>query len=512
MKIQRAHNAARNMFFGTLLKTLNMIVPFFMRSIMLHYLGVEYLGLNGMFRSILQFLNLAELGVGSAMVFSMYRPIAEDDTDSICALMRLYRTLYRVIGLFIAVVGLALTPFLPKLVKSDLPSDVNLYILYYMNLGVTVLSYWLFAYKNCLLYAHQRNDISSRITLALQLVEYTLKLLAIMVFRSYYLYLAAQLLFQVAVNICISLRVDKIYPNYKPKGDLPKEKVLDIAHRVRDLFTAKFSNVISNSADTLVITSFLGLASLALYQNYFFVITSVRSILDVLVNACVAGVGNSLITESPEKNYKDLKKLTMLFGWLLCITSAVMLCLFQPFMTIWMGEENLLGFSLVICFTVYYYFVGMNKLLSMFKDAAGLWHRDRFRPLTAALVNLALNLLTVKWLGLYGVLLSTVISIVVVGFPWLLHNLFHEIFPTNHLWEYTLNFTGYILVTVMCCAASWGVCSLVKFDVWVAFFFNAVVSFLIPNALFFLIYGRNPLLHENLEQIKRVTKHLLKRQ
>ena len=499
------------MLFGTLVKVLNMVVPFFMRSIMLHYLGVEYLGLNGMFRSILQFLNLAELGVGSAMVFSMYKPIAEDDTDSICALMRLYRTLYRLIGLFIAVVGLALTPFLPHLVKSDLPVDVNLYILYFMNLGTTVLSYWLFAYKNCLLHAHQRNDVSSRISLVLHLAEYALKMLALIVFHNYYLYLSAQLLFQISSNILISLRVSKLYPAYMPRGDLPKENVLDIAHRVRDLFTAKFSYVISDSADTLVITSFLGLASLALYQNYFFVITSVRSILDVFVNACVAGIGNSLITESDKKNYRDLQKLTMLFGWFLCVSSAMMLCVYQPFMTIWMGKENLLGFSLVICFTLYYYFIGMNKLLSMFKDAAGLWHRDRFRPLIAALVNLALNLLTVKWLGLYGVLLSTVISIVAVGLPWLLHNLFHEIFPKDYLWEYTRNFIGYVVVTIICCAASWGLCCVFKLDTWGTFFFNAVVSFIVPNVLFYVIYGRNPLFRECFKQIKGVVLHVIKK-
>lgn len=330
-------------------------------------------------------------------------------------------------------------------------------------------------------------------------------------FQSFYLYLAAQLLFQLSVNLCTSFRVSKLYPSYVPRGDLPREKVLDIARRVRDLFTAKFSAVISDSADTLVITSFLGLASLALYQNYFFVITSVRSILDVFVNACIAGIGNSLITESTEKNYKDLQKLSMLFAWLLGVSSALMLCLYQPFMTIWMGEENLLGFSLVICFTVYYYFIGMNRLLNMFKDAAGLWHRDRFRPLTAALVNLALNLLTVRWLGLYGVLISTVISIVAVEFPWLLHNLFVEIFPRKQLWEYVRSFLGYVFVSAACCFASYGVCSLVKLNVWFSFFFNAIVSFGLANLLFFLFYGKNPLFLACFRQIKGVALKLIKR-
>ena len=241
MRIERTKNAARNIMFGSMLKTLNIVAPFLMRSVLLNYLGVEYLGLNGLFRSLLSFLNLAELGVGSAMVFSMYKPIAEDNAEEICALLSLYRTFYRVIGLFIAVVGLAITPFLRKLISGDVPQDMNLYILYFMNLGSTVLTYWLFAYKRSLLDAHQRTDVSSKVSLGIQIVEYALKFVALMVFRNYYVYLIIQLVSQIAVNIMTAERVTKMYPYYSPRGHLPKEKVLDIVRRVRDLFTAKFS-------------------------------------------------------------------------------------------------------------------------------------------------------------------------------------------------------------------------------------------------------------------------------
>ena len=144
MKLDRTKNATRNIVFDGALEMMNMLFPFAIRSVMLHYLGTEYLGLNGLFKSLLMFLNLAELGVGSAMVFSMYKPIAEDDTFTICALLRLYRTLYRIIGLAIAAVGLLLMPVLRNLIKGDLPAGMNLYILYLMNLGNTVLTYWLF--------------------------------------------------------------------------------------------------------------------------------------------------------------------------------------------------------------------------------------------------------------------------------------------------------------------------------------------------------------------------------
>ena len=164
MKLERTKNAARNIVFGGIQETVNMLFPFVIRSVMLHYLGTQYLGLNGLFKSLLMFLNLAELGVGSAMGFSMYKPIAEDDTPAICALLRLYRTLYRIIGLAIAAVGLLIIPVLHILIRDDLPAGMNLYGLYLMNLGNTVLTYWLFAYKGSLLQAHQRRDMISRET------------------------------------------------------------------------------------------------------------------------------------------------------------------------------------------------------------------------------------------------------------------------------------------------------------------------------------------------------------
>lgn len=501
MKIERTKNAARNILFDGILKSLNMVIPFLMRSIMLHYLGVQYLGLNGLFKSILSFLNMAEMGVGSAMVFSMYKPIAEDDTEKICALMRLYRTFYRVIGLFIAVVGLALTPFLRNLISGEIPPDMNLYILYFMNLGSTVLSYWLFAYKHSLLYAYQRRDVGIKVGIVCQIVEYILKISALVIFHNYYLYLAIQLIIQAITNIITAVRVEKLFPGFAPKGHLPKNEVMDIVRRVRDLFSAKFSTVIFNSADTLVISSFMGLTPLAIYQNYFYIITSLRTMLEVIINACVAGVGNSLVTESEEKNYRDLTRFSVLFGWVMAVSSTILLCVYQPFMQLWMGEENLLAFNYVVCFVIYYYTMGMNKIMNMFKDAAGIWRKDRWRPMIAALVNLGLNLATVKWLGLYGVLLSSVVSIVFVQIPWLFHNLFDEVFPAKYKWHYIRFFAGLVVTAVAGCAAALLVCNLFHLTAWTAFFVNACISFIVPNIVFFALYGRNPLFKDSIRQI-----------
>ena len=502
MKLERTRNATRNIAFDGTLEMVNLLFPFVIRSVMLHCLGTEYLGLNGLFRSLLTFLNLAELGVGSAMVFSMYRPIAEDDTDTICALLRLYRTLYRIIGLVVGAVGLILIPVLPDLIRGDVPAGMNLYVLYLMNLGNTVVTYWLFAYRSSLLQAHQRRDVISKVSLAVRLAEYILKILILVFTRNYYFYLAVQLLCQIAVNLLTAVCAARMYPRYVPAGKLPKEKTQDIFRRVRDLFTSKLSATVFDSADTLVVSAFMGLTVLAVYQNYYFVITALRMMLVVLLNACMAGVGNKMVMESREANYRDLEKISLLFSWVLGVSSSMLLCTVQPFMNLWMGGENMLSAGLVLCFTVYYYSMGANKLVNMFKDAAGIWRMDRWRPLTAALVNLGLNLATVRWLGLYGVLLSSVFSIVVIQIPWLFHNLFRAVFPREQMGRYIRLFCGLTAVALVSCAASWYVCRLAALDVWPALFLNAAVSFLVPNVFYFAVYGRNPVFRESLSQLK----------
>lgn len=499
MKIERTKNAARNIVFDGALKLFNLAMPLIMRHIILVYLGVQYLGLSGLFTSILSFLNLAELGVGGAMIFSMYKPIAEDDTDTICALMRLYRTFYRIIGLCIAVAGLAITPFLPSLVHNETPAGVNLYVLYYMNLGSTVLTYWLFAYKNCLLHAHQRTDVGSKITLVINIVLNIVRVITLVVFKSYYLYLGAQLVSQIAENVIKSIIVTRMYPNYSPRGNLGKDSIRDISRRVRDLFTAKFSGVILNSADTLVVSSCLGLVQLALYQNYFYIVNALRGLLYVVLGACKAGIGNSLVTESIDKNFYDLRKLSFMFNWAIALCSAMLLCLYQPFMRIWMGEEYLLSLSCMVCFVIYFYVYEVNVMVNLYKDAAGIWHKDRFRPLVASLSNLAMNLATVHWLGLYGVLLSTIVSIVFIELPWLSHNLFHEVFPPHFMKTYLKDLLSYALLAIVSCAIAWLLCGLIpaRGD-WFVLILNAVVSFIIPNVLFFLIFSRTKLFRDSL--------------
>lgn len=213
MKIERKKNAVRGTFFGIIYRVVQIFFPFIIRTIFIHTLGVEYLGLNSLFSAILHVLNLAELGVSSALVFSMYRPIVDDNTEKMCQLLNLYRLYYRIIGLTVLLIGLFLVPFLPNLINGSLPPDINLYILYAMNLAATVLSYWLFAYRNSLFIAHQRNDIVSIISTAVNVCMYLLQAISLLTFRNYYLYLSLTIAGQIAINIITAITSKDIILN-----------------------------------------------------------------------------------------------------------------------------------------------------------------------------------------------------------------------------------------------------------------------------------------------------------
>lgn len=506
MKTERTKNATRNIIFGIILKIYQILVPFLMRTAMIYLMGVQYLGLTSLFTSILQVLNLAELGVGSAMIYSMYKPIVKDDNKTICALMKLYRTYYSVIGVVIAVIGCALTPFIPNLISGDVPEGLNIYILYLLNLGATVLSYWLFAYKNSILQAHQRTDVVSKVSLVTITIQYALQLFVLWRFKNYYLYVIVMLATQALTNIMIAVMADKMYPQYKPIGQVDIKEKRAINGRIKDLFTSKIGSIIYDSADTIVISSFLGLTALAVYQNYFYILNAITSLIAVVFSACTAGIGNSIVVETKEKNYNDLNKLTFIICWGAGFCSVCLLCLYQPFMELWVGKNLMLSFSAVICFVVYFFVRQINSLLNMYKDASGMWHEDRFRPLTAALTNLILNLILVQLIGIYGILLSTVAAIVGVGMPWLLHNLFTVLFERAHLFDYLKKLLYYCVVIFVSCIITYFICEKISFGLVITILGRGIVCLIIPNLIYLMAYKSRKEFKDSLVLINKMTK------
>lgn len=481
-------------------------MPFILRTCMIYFMGIEYLGLSSLFVSILQVLNLAELGVGSAMVYSMYKPISEQDYPTICALLKLYRRYYRIIGAVVAVMGLLLLPVVPHLVKGSIPHGLSLQVLYLLNLGATVLSYWLFAYKTSLLQAHQRSDMISRVTLATNTLMYVCQIAIIVVVKDFYLYVMATLITQILTNVAGAVCATRLYPHLKPIGALKKEQIGIINQRIRDLFTSKIGAAVLSAGNTLVISVFLGLTVLAIYQNYYFIVVWVSSIVGVAFTACVAGIGDSIVTESTEKNFKDLRKFTFILTWIIGFFTCCILCLCQPFMEIWVGNSLMLEFPAVVFFAVYFFVFNINLLLSTYKDAAGIWHEDRFRPLATSIFSILLSLLFVNPFGVYGVALATPLSQLVIAVPWLLRNLFTYLFEPSMLKMYLAKIGYYTVLMIAGCILCYTICRIPALPPMQTLIFRALVCFVVYNCFYFALTYRLEDFRSSLATIKFMTK------
>ncbi|MCR4734015.1 MAG: oligosaccharide flippase family protein [Treponema sp.] len=488
MKIDRKKNAVSGTFWGGIQKIITIFFPFVVRTVFIKVLGANYLGLNGLFTSILSVLNLAELGVSSALVFSMYKPIADDDEEKICALMKLYKICYRVIGCVILFIGICIAPFISILIHSDLPEDINIYIIYFMNLGATVLSYWLFAYRNSLFNAHQRTDILSIISSIVYIFSYSIQICVLLFFKNYYLYLLINIICQVLINITTAIVSKKKYPSYIPEGNISKEEKKQIFKKVRDLFTAKIGGVINNSADSIVVSSFLGLNILGIYQNYYFIVSIIISFFLLFYNACNAGIANSLILNKESDNKSLLYNINYIVFFCLNFSCVSLLCLMQPFIKVWVGSDYMLPFGLVILFIIYLYAEIAPRTFLVFKDAAGLWKEDRFRPLTVSLINLCLNLLTVKRFGLYGVILSTVVAMLLIGFPWLLNNINKYLIRID-IKKYLSLMFAYTVTIAINCFLTFKICSFIVLNnLFLELLLKGLVCLFMPNLIFILVF------------------------
>lgn len=504
MKRSRTRNALAGIITGLFSKLLHMGMPFVTRTALLYILGTQYLGLSGLFSSLLSFLSMAELGVSNALVYSMYKPIAEENEDEVCALLALYRKLYRWIGTFILTAGLVCVPFLRVLISGDVPADVNLYVLYALYLGNTVCSYFLFAYRGSLLHAHQRMDVTNVIDSTVSAVVWALQILSLFLFRSYYAYVIFMPVSNIVGNFVRLHYTKKLYPQYTPRSKVKPELEASIFKKIKALMGAKISTTVLHSSDNIVISAFLGLTLVGIYDNYFFLLNSIGGFLGIIYSSILPGIGNSLVTETREKNYCDFKKFAFINHWMVNWCAICFLCLFQPFMKLWVGGDLMLPFSVVVLIVLYFILYQGRKVVITYKDAAGLWWEDRFRPFVMAGTNLISNLILVQFIGIWGIIISTVLSLC-VSVPWETWTVFKYVFKRSPR-EYAAILMQFLLVTALASAVTLGLCQICSEGIW-AILIRGCICVIVPNVIFFLTFRKR----EEFAEVKIMAMRILKR-
>lgn len=497
VKLERKKNAVKNIKYGIVNKIITILCPFVLRTVLIHTLGTEYLGLSSLFTAILQVLSLSELGMGSAMVFSLYQPIAQDDGERIKNLLAVYKYIYWTIGSVILVLGIACIPFLHYLIQGELPAGVNIYVLFVIYLINTVESYFISAYKSTVLSAYQRRDVLSNIGSALKVLLYAIQILLLFATRNYYAYVICLPVFTALENIATAVYVNRKYGHLYDGRKGERGEIRKLFSRVGDLFGHRLENVVINTADTITLSAFLGLNVVTVYNNYYYIMSAISGVFDIIYQGILAGIGNSLTIESSQKNLRDFKLFTLMNGWMVGFSSICFLCLYQPMMGIWMGPELMLPFSMVILFSLYFYVWKIRQSVLIYKDAAGMWKADRQKPYIEILLNLILDLILVKLMGIPGVVIATIISMLFVALPWETKVFMQQMFP-GHFRKYMITQVEYFVLTCLLGAETYALCSMAAGGGIVELVLKTVICIAVPNGTLYLLFRKKPLFQEAL--------------
>ena len=505
----RTLNSKRNIIAGVAYRLIAILLPFINRTIIIRFLGAEYQGLGSLFSSILEVLNLTELGFSSAVVFCMYKMVAEADEDSICALLSYFRRVYKVIGLIIFGAGLCLIPFLQYLIKGSHPADINIYILFLVYLSQTCISYFLFGYKSAILSANQRLDITNKVQSVITVALCLSQMLALIITRNFYVYAVLSPVFTVLNNLTVAYITDKQYPQYRCRGSISEDMRLALRKQISGLMVNKISNAIRNSSGSIIISALFGLTLVTAYGNYYYIMYAIYSFMLTIVFAMSAGVGNSIVVETQEKNYKDLTKFTFIFAWISTFCTVCLFCIFQPFMKIWVGEELMLSKANMALFCAYFYVLNINNSINLYFDGNGLWQKAKALYISEAALNLVLNIVLGKLIGISGILISAVLTITVFSFLGRTRIIFNSYFTEYPAKDFYIAHLIYAAVTVVACLATGFVAEhAVRLSGIPGVILTGIICVVVSNLILFIAYMKLPAFKLSMSFVK---SNILKR-
>lgn len=431
------------------------------RTVFVWVLSAEYLGLNGLFSGVLSMLSLAELGMGGAIAYALYAPLGAGDTALIQSIMALYRRLYRVVGVSILVLGLACVPFLPQLVK-EMPRDMPLielyFLLYVANVGIS----YFFSYKRTLIICDQRQYLSTAVSTASSVVASLLHMVVLLLTGSYLLYLVAGIAVSLGENIVISHMADRRYPYLRERDarPLPREVLGDIRRNVYAMLCHRIGAVVVYSTDELVISRFVGLASVGLYSNYVLLLSKAAGLLRLFFSSVLASVGALSLEEDKRHVERVLYRMLFLSFLMYAFCAVALVCLAGPLIALWLGRDYLLPEVTVAAIAVNFYLTGMRQTVLTFRDAAGVFWHDRYKALVEAALNLALSIPLAMRFGVCGVLLGAIASTLLVPFWFDAHILFKHLLGKG-IAEYLRRQACYALVALAAGASAWALCGFV---------------------------------------------------
>ncbi len=487
----RVQSAAKNIAFGYIGNLVTQLLGFVLRTVFIAYLGNTLTGINDLYTGILSVLSMAELGVGTALNYSLYGPVARKDYEKIKSYMQLYRKAYRTIGLVIALIGLAISPFLPYLVKQ--PEGVtlrDLTLYYFIFLFNTVSSYFV-AYKYSLVNAEQKNYIQTNIITITKMITVGLQIIVIIATQNFYLYLLTAAFVELMQKLFVSRYLNRRYPYLLDRNvaRLSKEETGEVVKKTKALVFHKVGDVARLQTDSMIISAFINVTLVSFVGNYNMVLTSVSNFVNIIFNSVLSGFGNLIATESKEKQYSIFKVYRFFACWIYGFSGVGFFLLLTPFIMLWQGRESVLGVSVIACILIDYYLKGDRIVLSNFKTAAGVFEQDKYLALIQGAVNLVISIALVQKIGLVGVYVGTVISGLIANItkPFIIYKVCFD----KSVKAYFLDSVRYLAALGGILVILTGVKKAVMPEVtMVSFAVMFLITCVVFNGIFLLLFGK----------------------
>lgn len=419
----RTSNSVKNVISNFSYQILLIILGFVSRTIFLRVLSIEYLGIQGLFSDILSLLSMADLGFNTAMTFSLYKPLAEKDTNTISGLINFYKKVYRIIAITIFLIGVLLIPFLKFIVnlENTLPHISLYYFLYLLN---TVASY-LVVYKTIILQADQKAHIVTKYSSIFSTLQTICMLVFLIITHNFLIYLSVQVIFTYFSNFYISSVASRLYPYINDEVSLPKDKTKGIFDNIKSVFIYKVSSVLINATDNTLISIIIGTVATGLYSNYTMIILKLTSLINTVFYSLTSSLGNLIVTEGKEKRFQIFQVLQTISNIFSIVCVTLVLFLVQDFIKIWLGNEYLLDNMVVYAIVLNFYFSISLLPIWVFREATGLYNQIKYVMLITAVLNLIISITLGNLIGLSGILFATSISRILTYFwyePVLLFN------------------------------------------------------------------------------------------
>ena len=490
MSKSRTKNSIKNIGTGAIVQIINKLMEFIVRTVFIYTLSIDYLGVNGLFTNILTVLSFAELGIGTAIIFSMYKPVADQDIPKIKGLMNLYKKTYRTIGIVVFLLGLLVIPFMNIIIKNPPAISENLIFIYLLFLINTSSSYF-FTYKKSIISAHQKQSVINNIDSIFYIVRSVTEIVFLLLTKSFILYLIIKIVGTIFENIYIAYKADKMYP-YLKDNSIPKLSIKEkknIFSNVKALIVYKFGSVVMSGTDNILISAMINITTVGLCSNYTMIISAIKNVLSSAINGITASVGNLNAIGTKEQKEEVFYQFTFMNYVIYSFCTIAFIVLLNPFIKIWLGSKYILPLGVSVALAISFFIEGLRNPGYIYRTTLGLFQKGRFTPYIGAITNIFFSIILCKLIGVMGIFVATSIA-QLLSYSWIDPYLIHKYEFHTSLSKYFIKYIKYFISFTIIAIITFWISNLISISGIIGFIIKCVVVVLIPNTLNVLLYFR----------------------